>query len=308
MTATTNTLYPRALVTGATGFIGGRLVKCLAANGWEVHALTRERQNSFNNDKTCNWHHYDRTYESVSKAIVSSCADVVFHLATLFVSEHQPADIDGLVDANLRFGMQLLEAMHQNDVKRLVNTGTNWQHFNGTGYDPANLYAATKQAFIDVAEFYVKAHNFRIVTLEIFDTFGEGDTRIKLLNLLLTAARNDASIDLSPGDQELSLVHVEDITFAFEIVAQELLRSRETATLNTYSLPADNFFSVKKLVTIIEEIIGRKMKVNWGGRQYRNREVMVPTQLFQRPPSWKQKRSLENFIKSELAGSGATLS
>jgi uncharacterized protein YbjT (DUF2867 family) len=32
-----------ALVTGATGFIGGRLANALAGDGWRVRALVRDR-------------------------------------------------------------------------------------------------------------------------------------------------------------------------------------------------------------------------------------------------------------------------
>ncbi|MDX6659234.1 MAG: dependent epimerase/dehydratase family [Solirubrobacteraceae bacterium] len=37
---------PRALVAGATGFIGGRLAAALDTAGWEVRCLVRDRRPS----------------------------------------------------------------------------------------------------------------------------------------------------------------------------------------------------------------------------------------------------------------------
>ena len=36
----------RALVTGATGFIGGRLAAALQREGWEVRAMVRDRSSA----------------------------------------------------------------------------------------------------------------------------------------------------------------------------------------------------------------------------------------------------------------------
>ncbi|QNA88228.1 NAD-dependent epimerase/dehydratase family protein [Massilia sp. Dwa41.01b] len=149
--------------------------------------------------------------------------DTVFHLAAAFVAEHVPGDIDRLVHANLLFATQLLEAMRVNGVRLLVNTGTAWQHYGNRDYDPVNLYAATKQAFEAILAYYVNAHGFIAATLALFDTYGPGDERPKLMRALWRAAREGRPLAMSSGRQLLDLVYVDDVVDAY-LAAESALR------------------------------------------------------------------------------------
>ena len=59
-------------------------------------------------------------------------------------------DIKEMINSNIMFGTQILEAMVLHSVPYFVNTGTYWQHFDGKSYNPNSLYAATKQSFQDI--------------------------------------------------------------------------------------------------------------------------------------------------------------
>ena len=85
-----------------------------------------------------------------------------------------------------------------------------WQHFGTPDYRPVNLYAATKQAFEDVLAYYADAQGIAAVTLELYDTYGPGDPRRKLIRILFEAARSGEPIQLSPGEQVIELLHVDD--------------------------------------------------------------------------------------------------
>jgi len=286
MTASEPTELRRALVTGATGFIGGHLVRYLASHGWDVHALARQELSDPETKECCTWHRYDGSYESVAEAISSSGVNSVFHLASLFLSAHTPTDISRLVDANLRFGMQLLEAMQQYQVNRLVNTGTTWQHFNDADYDPVNLYAATKQAFEAIIDYYCNAHRLSAISLKLGDTYAKNDIRRKLIPLLREAIDHQQVMDLTEGDQRLSILSVFDVCEGF-LTASNLLAGPNQGH-RRFSLMNPNTYSIKEIAEQMEQFLGRRGQLHWGKRAQGTRQPTPPTKL-EALPNWRPR-------------------
>src|SRR5688572_12901047 len=134
----------RALVTGASGFVGSHLLRHLTDAGWDVHAVLRSRSSRERLGGLATVPAHDGTTESLVEVVGAAAPDVVFHLASLFIAEHKTADVTGLVESNVLFGAQLAEAMRVHGRTRLVNTGTVWQHYQDEPYNPSDLYAATK--------------------------------------------------------------------------------------------------------------------------------------------------------------------
>jgi nucleoside-diphosphate-sugar epimerase len=289
----------RALVTGGTGFIGLHLVEHLKAAGWVVHVLVRPKaERAAVSSAGTQIHNYHGETDDVVEAIKRSKPDVVFHLASLFLAQHTPQQITPLIEANVLLGVQLLEAMSGAGVKLLVNTGTSWQHFHRESFHPVNLYAATKQAFEDILAYYVDAAGIRAVTLSLFDSYGPGDTRKKLLRLLLDCLETNERLQMSPGDQILDLAHVDDICDAF-LHAAKLLRDPEHPSIASYAVSGGERMSLREIVATLEKAAGRTLRIDWGARPYRPREVM---RLWDGPamPGWQPSITLADGFKAIL--------
>ncbi len=289
----------RALVTGATGFIGSHLVRHLRAAGWIVHLIARpDAAEKTPADSGLETHLYRGKTADVLHAMERSRPDVVFHLASLFLAQHTPVEITPLIEANVLFGTQLLEAMTLAGVKSLVNAGTSWQYFHSDTYRAANLYAATKQAFEDILAYYVDAFGIQAITLALFDSYGPGDTRRKVLRLLLDCLETGEELKMSPGDQILDLVHVDDICGAF-LHAAQLLASAEQPAMACYGVSGGERRSLREIVTTLERAAGRPLNIMFGARPYREREVM---QLWQGPalPGWSPRISLADGFEELL--------
>lgn len=285
----------RALVTGGTGFIGSHLVRHLQRQGWDVHLLVRANKPLM---PGFTLHTYDGSTADVTAALEHSKPDVVFHLASLFIAQHSPAQIAPLIQANIILGTQLLEAMQACKVQALVNTGTSWQHFSQEAYRPVNLYAATKQAFEDILAYYCDTGAIHSITLKLFDSYGPKDKRNKLLALLLNSLQTREELQLSGGQQIFDLVHVNDICRAY-VQAASLLKNPEQPACASYALSGGERGSLREVVALLEKVAGRSLPVQWGARPYRPREVM---HLWDGPalPDWKPRITLAEGFQSLL--------
>jgi nucleoside-diphosphate-sugar epimerase len=256
-----------ALITGATGFIGSHLARRLVKDGWTVHAVVRSSSNHdliHDIEDAIYFHIYDGTIDSMQGIFAESRPDIIFHLASLFLSQHQPQDITALIQSNITFGTHLVEAAVANDCFQFINTGTSWQHYENEDYNPVNLYAATKQAFEDILKYYVEAQGLKVITLKLFDTYGPDDPRPKLMNLLKRAAETGETLEMSPGEQLIDLVHVDDVVEAF-CLTQGLIDEMDGSLMKDYGVTSSDPRSLKEIVFKIENELGKKISVNWGG-------------------------------------------
>jgi len=292
------------LITGATGFVGSRLAERLVSLDNQVHVIVRKKSSllQFRHiKKSITIHIYDGTIESLINIIKSSNPDIVYHLASLFLSSHRPSDVDHLVNSNILFGVQLLESMSFLGIDKLINTGTSWQNFDGDSYNPVNLYAATKQAFEDVLCYYTSScKQFKAVTLKLFDTYGPGDTRGKIVSLLKDARISKDMVQLSQGEQFLDLVYIDDVLEAFILAGEMLFSEKSIELLPCYSVASGSPIQLKNLVLLIEEISNQKVNVNLGGRPYRDREVMNTKIINNTLPGWVSKVDIKTGLKKVI--------
>jgi nucleoside-diphosphate-sugar epimerase len=290
-----------ALVTGATGFVGMHLALRLVNDGWQVHNVCRagSRMPFMPEFSQITNHIHDGSSQGMVDCVAQIKPDVVFHLASMFLSQHEAKDIEPLILSNVLFGNQLLEALKVNHVNHIINTGTSWQHYNNENYNPVCLYAATKQAFEVILEFYVQASGIKAITLKLFDTYGPNDNRPKLFYLLNKAAASGETLKMSEGDQLIDLVYIDDVIEAFAIAAQRLIDG-QVSQHECYAVSSGHPIPLRELVHLYAKVRKQSIPVNWGARPYRFREVMNTWSCGVKLSGWNPKMSLENGIKKTL--------
>lgn len=295
----------RALfVTGATGFIGGLLVSSLLDEGHAVHVLARRDLDPGDVDARATVH-VATTAEAIAAAVASSSPDTCLHLASLYLATHEPSDIPRLVESNVTFGTLVLDAFARAGGRRFITTGTAWQHFeSSSAVRSVNLYAATKSAFDLVLDWYADTYRMHAATVLLPDTYGPHDPRRKVAALLLDAAANGTHLGMSPGEQLLDIVHVDDVVAAFRL-AVDAVSDAPPGSRAEWGVTSGAPLSLQDLATLCADVTGASLDVAFGERPYRDREVMVPWTPAAVVPGWEPKVPLAEGLRA-LAATGAT--
>lgn len=266
----------KALITGATGYIGSNLTRKLANDGVEVHIVVRE-QSSMNLLKDVihkiNVHVFNGSIKNMIELVEKAKPDIIFHFAAYFIAEHKSQDIDKLIESNILFGIQILEAAAKNHVQYFVNTGTYWQNFNGESYNPVNLYAASKQAFESMAKYYLETSNLRMLTVKLIDTYGHLDPRPKVMSLFKRISKSGEELEMSLGEQQLGLVYIDDVVKGF-IRALHYIQNMQPGEKQTCVIAPHKFNTLKEVAEIFQIVSGKPLNIIWGARKYRPREIM----------------------------------
>lgn len=288
------------LITGSTGFIGREVAYDLR-NKYNIYILVRKSSDVSALDLANLIVLRYEQYSELADIFKEYKFDGIIHAASSVIVEHTKEQIPSLLESNILFGTYLLESSKMTNVKWFLNTGTFWQHYNNEVYNPVNLYSATKEAFENIAKFYTQSSNLIFTTIKLNDTFGLNDTRDKVFNLWVKISRSGESLDMSGGEQIIDISYIDDIVSAYAAMVENF-RKDHAHQYNNKSFVVTNKErpTLRELSIIFEEVSGGELSINWGGREYRDREVMQPYSLGSSVPNWRQRFTLKEAIKKVI--------
>ena len=290
----------KIILTGATGYIGKHLLKRLSAKH-DIFCIVRKSSDLSEIQPFIKHliilNNYQNLYEEFSRIQ----PDMVVHLAGMFRGEHSIDNIEEMLESNITFASILFDAAQQSGCSSFINTGSYWQNYNGDTYNPVNLYAATKQAFEDIILYYVKAKMCKAITLQIFDSFGPCDKRNKILNIV-SRLKNGDTIQMSPGEQKLYFCYIDDIIDAYDCAIQSV-RNMEPGIYYKYAIRDEKPYTLKQIIESYLRLSKKDIQILWGGRAYRQREIMEPDGIGKILPGWSPKHNLDDGLKKYIAES-----
>jgi UDP-glucuronate 4-epimerase len=267
----------KVLVTGGAGFIGSHLCEALLARGTDVVVI-----DDFNNFYDPSIKHANiaaireritlvegdiRDAGLVDSLFARHRFDKVFHLAARAGVRPSISDPRLYVSTNVDGTLNLLEACRKNGVKHFVFASSSSVYgvnkkvpFTETDLIQRTIspYAATKLAGEQLCSNYSHLHGIRCICLRFFTVYGprqRPDLAISKFTRNIMAGE--------PIDQYGDGSTARDYTYIDDIIQGVMAAGRYTATdFEIINLGGSAANTLSQLISGIEEILGKKAKIN----------------------------------------------
>lgn len=270
----------KILVTGGSGFIGSEVVKQLSNSGASVIVYDnfssgkKEYVESFPRVKIIPGDLRNRP--NVANAI-KNCNYVINLAALPFIpdSYHYPQEF---FDINTNGTLNLIiEAIQSKKIKNFVQISTSEVY--GTAKkipmdenhptSPHSTYAVSKLAADRAAFTLHKEHNFPVVIIRPFNSFGPNITQPYIIpEIIMQVLGGKNTITLGNVDSARDFTYVSDTAYG---IIKALFS--EKAIGETINLSSRKSFKIKKIVHIISSITGRKTEILIDKKRFRPYDV-----------------------------------
>lgn len=292
----------RYLLTGTSGFIGSNLLSHLKKDSnAEVYIITTsiEQHNKYKE----NSFYYSKANDSLSDDLNDNLAkirnleaflqktkpQILIHVATNYNPNHKTEEIQELINANITFGLTIIELACKNGVKHIVNTASEMEFQSA---EQSNLYGLSKKMLRLTLAYYAKKFNVNIVSLVLYGSYGISDKRGKLLDTLITNTINNEESIVTNINQELALTNIKDIIKGYEL-AISILESYniKVSTAKEFSVKSENV-AIGQIINYIERYTKIKPKI-----LDKKQKVKKIKEISKQLPDWQETISIEQGIK-----------
>ncbi len=291
----------KLLITGTTGLVGRHLLPKLLLKDHKILELTRdiERSKALYDEKTQKVL-ASHPCSQITEQIKEFSPDIVIHLAAYISPKDDPDTMKRLIDSNVFFLCKVLNSIKGSETKLFINTGTFAEYYRGDDQlDPAYLYAATKIASRFFVKYYSKINNYKEVTVVPYTIYGGNEKQKKIIDIIQDSMFSTNKVDLSPGDQVLDFIHVDDVA-NFYVHIVENYKSIDDGS--TFKLGSGSGTTLRELSNLMESITGKKTNINWGGKPYRKSDVhyAVADTRELRKVGWTHSIDLDSYIRDRI--------
>jgi CDP-paratose synthetase len=277
----------RVLLSGASGYVGVNLSKELIKQGFSLAYLSRSKIEEFD----AIW--IDSKTE-FSKEFIRFAPDITIHLAT----DYGRDGADKLCSCNIALPIKIMDLISTLEVSKrnFIPIGSYWQYGDSAASGvPIDLYSASKAALEPFFSYFATYKATNILELILYGTYGKKDGRGKILDLMIDAAKNDRVLKLSPGKQNLNLLHVDDV---IKGIIESINVLKNNKGYSQYSIRSNNNLNLVMLADLISTY--KKLKVNFGYIDYREVEIFNPVYKDNILPGWVETIDIEGFIHKEF--------
>lgn len=282
----------RVLVTGASGFLGSALVRGLAAAGHEVVGLLRGTSSDRRLQPLPVGVSLLRADDApaVAGAVAAAGVEAVIHTACNYGRGGE--SFAAVAQANLGFGLAVLEAAVAAGVPRFINTDTVLDRHT-------NAYALSKKQFAEWGQWLAGQGRVRFCNLLLQHMYGPFDDASKFSTHVLRACHgNVEALALTPGQQRRDFIHIDDVVAAYRCV----LEAPQEAPWQEVEVGSGEAPTLEAFVRLVHRLTASRTRLDFGAVPYRAGEAMccVADTTALRRLGWQPRYRLEDGLRQTI--------
>jgi UDP-glucose 4-epimerase len=293
-------------ILGGGGFIGSAIADRLLKDGHELRIFERprvERYRQFPDNERVEWHSGDfMSAHDVGRAIDG--VDVVVHLVGTTLPKNSNDDMVYDVESNLVTTLQLLGAMVDKQIGRIVFISSGGTVYGNPAYlpideahptEPRVSYGITKLAIEKYLLLYQQIYGIKANILRVANPFGERqriETAQGAVGVFLSRAIRNLPVEIwGDGSVTRDYIYVGEVAEAFACAVNY------DGAKSVFNIGSGIGTSLNELIDIIERVLGRAIVRHYRpGRPFDVPVSVLANSLARQELGWAPRLEVEAGI------------
>ncbi len=255
------------LVTGGAGFIGSELVLQLLKEETNVIVYDDftfgQKSNLPEHNKLVITEGDLNDFVKLQGTISRYSPEIVYHLAAIHFIPYCNKHPQETIRANVEGTLSVLEACKNSSVKCVVYTSTaavygikDIPHVENELPNPIDIYGASKLFGEHLVRIFHEETGIKCSIARLFNGFGRRETNPHVIPEILGQLAEGDQIKLGNLEPKRDYIHTSDIARAFRFMAEN-----NSFDFDTFNVGTGQEISVKEIVDVIADILGRPLDV-----------------------------------------------
>jgi UDP-glucose 4-epimerase len=260
----------RAIVTGATGFVGANLTRRLIDDGHDVHLLVRREHDDWRIGgirKDVRLHEVNLDDpETLEVTVRNIRPDWVFHLATHGAYSWQ-TDLRRIMRTNITGTINLVEACLRVGFEAFVNTGSSSEYgikdhapSESEELKPNSYYAVSKASATMFCRYVAQSRGVNIITLRPYSVYGPYEDPHRLMPTIILYGLEGRLPPLVSPDTPRDYVYVDDLTEAYLLAAGRPHQDTDAV----YNVGTGTQTLLREVVNVARRALAIEAEPKWG--------------------------------------------
>ncbi len=301
----------RVIVTGANGFVGRHLLKCLMLKNIEVYAIVRQKKameelgDMYDSIHWIEGDLFDEESSIIQKLEDEGAkgADCIYYLAWSGVAADKKNDYEEQIK-NITIAKNIIMIAKNIECKRIVNLGTVGEYVSLDGLinekwipSPADIYGAVKVAVRNLLSVQASLEKIDVINTILCSTYGEFRCDDNVISYTIKKLLRGECPEYGKLEQMWDFLYIEDAALALYLIGEKGISGK------TYSIGSGIYRHLYEYIEVIRDMIDPELPLGIGKLGDRYVKVLnscVDTFQLQKDTGFKPQYSFEEGISNTI--------